>query len=486
MRKLLMLLALLLMGSRMQVQAQKVLYSDYTSFDFRNSIFSVVGKVDGTLYAFHSYNNEYFLEAYDNGMNRIATVVLDFFPTKIMKVKFYPLEKQIIVLYESMKGTKISQYAALLDEKGRLLKSPLKVGEVKTGFWGSANHNYFSSVISADKKQLVIYGAEAKGKKLEVTNFWIDIQQMKIARRNKVVYKAGDIVTHGDALLTNEGVFYLPVYTQVGSRDFSDEYQLLAMKQGENTYATIKLPLNEAYMEYPYQKLDNINNKIYIGSFYSLRKNGNNEGVLYAVYDINTGAFQSNKLISFDDRLRSATGSRNKQRALNDFKINHLIVKNDGGFAIAAEESYVNLRTNYTPGWGFYSFYYTPMVSQSVREFYFNDILVLSYNQNGETEWSTFVRKEQYSQEDGGLFSSYAMLNSGGGLAFLFNDFNARRSRIQLAAVEATGQVTTNFLDAGSDDDPDWLPRSGRQVDVNEIVIPCLRKRQICFAKIVL
>jgi hypothetical protein len=38
---------------------------------------------------------------------------------------------------------------------------------------------------------------------------------------------------------------------------------------------------------------------------------------------------------------------------------------------------------------------------------------------------------------------------------------------------------------AGRNDDPDWLPRSGKQVSAREIVIPCLRKRQICFAKVV-
>ena len=100
-------------------------------------------------------------------------------------------------------------------------------------------------------------------------------------------------------------------------------------------------------------------------------------------------------------------------------------------------------------------------------------------------EWQTFVRKNQYSQEDGGLFSSFAFMNTGGTLGFLFNDYNTNRSKIQLASVDGSGKLNMRSLAAGTADDPDWLPRSGKQIAAREVVIPCLRKRQICFAKIV-
>jgi hypothetical protein len=120
-----------------------------------------------------------------------------------------------------------------------------------------------------------------------------------------------------------------------------------------------------------------------------------------------------------------------------------------------------------------------------VREYHYDDILTLSYNGEGVRDWDTFIRKDQLSQEDGGMFSSYALLNSGGTLGFLFNDFNASRSRIQLATVDGEGKVAVHALAAGGREDPDWLPHAGRQVAARELIVPCLRKRQICFAKIV-
>jgi hypothetical protein len=84
------------------------------------------------------------------------------------------------------------------------------------------------------------------------------------------------------------------------------------------------------------------------------------------------------------------------------------------------------------------------------------------------------------------MFSSFAMVNTGGALGFLFNDFNSSRSRVQLASVEDDGKILMQALTTNQgNDDADWMPRQAKQVSAREIIIPCLRKRQICFAKVV-
>jgi hypothetical protein len=182
--------------------------------------------------------------------------------------------------------------------------------------------------------------------------------------------------------------------------------------------------------------------------------------------------------------MRNATGGSSKKRAFNDHQVRQLIVKNDGGFLLISEDYFVTTRNSYSPGFGYYSFYY-PTMGATVREYHYNDIMVLSYNPSGQMEWDTFIRKDQYSQEDGGMFSSYALINTGGAIGFLFNDFNTSRSRVQLATMDASGRTDIHSLAPGDGQDADWLPRSAKQIAAREIIVPCLRKRQICFAKIV-
>jgi hypothetical protein len=244
--------------------------------------------------------------------------------------------------------------------------------------------------------------------------------------------------------------------------------------------------LNGLFSATPFLKVDNAAGRVYISGFYSTKKNGHFDGILYGYYDEATATIQSRRTIAFDDRLREATGDRNRKRAFNAFDVRQLIVKNDGGFVMVSEENFITTRHGYTPGWGYYSFYYSPYLSPSVREYHYDDILALSYDADGNREWHAFVRKSQYSQEDGGIFSSYALVNTGSSLGFLFNDFNRARSNIQLATMDDRGGVSTQAFASEAPGTPDWLPRSAKQISAHELVVPCLRRRQLCFARIVL
>jgi hypothetical protein len=464
-------------------KGQNVLYSPYEDFDFRSGDFSVVGMTGGRLYVYRGSSQGFFLDAYDDSMNKQATVVLDFFPQKIYQTKFIAYSDQIMVLYQALESTKVVQYAALLDASGRLKKGPLKLDEIKTGIFG-ATKNYFSSVVSDDKKQVTVFSANTKGKELTVEAKWID-DQLNIVKRSHGSYRADNDIAHGDAMVANDGTLYMSAYTSVGAKSYADRFWLLSLPQGAAKFTDKELPLDNLYATNAYMKVDNTNNRIYLGGFYSNKKNGSYDGLLYAYYDVAGGTFQNRKAIPFDQEMLNATGQHNTKRAFDNYQVRQLIVKNDGGFVMVSESFYILTRTSYAPGFGYYSAYFSPYMSSTIREYHYDDIMALSYNSEGVRDWSAFIPKDQYSQEDGGLFSSYALLNTGGTLAFMFNDYNSNHSRIQLAALDASGKISMHGFSAEGNDYPDWLPRSGKQVAGRVIVVPCLHKKQICFAKVV-
>lgn len=463
-------------------KAQDVLYSPYENFDFRTGDFSVVGKVGTRTYVYRTGTDGFYLDGYNDKMEREAMVILDFFPKKIYQTRFITYPDKIIVLYQSVEKGMVIQKAALLDEKGRIKGKPITLESAKTGFFGP-NKEYFSSAVSDDKQHILVYTAGEKGDALSFSGKWLN-SNLEITNTVTAGFSADNDLAHGEALLANDGTLYVPAYTPVGARQFADGLWLLSLKPGEKGFTSVELPLNKRFAAGTYMKIDNAKNRIYVGGFYSDKKNGNYDGVLYTYYDINTHTFENRKDINLSGNVRNSTGERNARKAFNDFLVKQLIVRNDGGFVLVAEDFFVTTRNNYSPGYGYYNAYY-PSMTSSVREYNYGDILVMSYDAEGNIEWHTFIRKSQYSQEDGGIFSSYAFMNTGGALGFMFNDFNSNRSRIQLASVDGEGKLSMHSLAAGREDDPDWLPRSGKQTAAKEIVIPCLRKRQICFAKIV-
>ena len=462
--------------------AQDVTYSEYEKFDFHTGEYAVVGMTGGLLYNYHSTSDGPILEAYDDSMNKVAQVLLDFFPEKIYETHFISYPDKIIVLYQALEGNKVVQYAALLDATGRLKNKPIQLGSFKTGIFG-ATKTYFQYAVSDNKKLILIYSADDKGNEIDFDGKWLD-DNLTILKRSHAGFQADNTVQHSDINIDNEGNVYIPAFTPIGSMNYADQFWILKLAPGANKFEPKDMYLATKFAASGYVKVDNINKRVYFGGFYADRKNGSFDGIIYASYDIASDSFLSKKFIPFDRELINAANSRNVKHPFDNYQVQQLIVKNDGGFVLVSEVHYVSSRSSYAPGMGFYSFY-SPYTTTIVHEYHFNDIMALSYDKNGTREWSSFIPKEQYSQEDGGLFSSYALLNSGGTLAFLFNDFNAAQSRIQLATLSAYGKSDIRSFTAEGNDDPDWMPNKGKQVAGRILIVPCLHKKQICFAKVV-
>ncbi|MBS1774235.1 MAG: hypothetical protein JST82_15360 [Bacteroidetes bacterium] len=464
--------------SSLQLRAQEILYSPYEDYDLRSGTYAVIGKVGELNYVYRGSSQGYYLDAYNDSMQKTATVVLDFINGKVYSTKFIAYQDKIVFLYQSVDGARVTLFGVLLDERGRMIKRPVRLGETKLRLFGSLR-DYFGIAVSENRKHIAVYELDDRATKFDASCTWLT-DSMTIAGKAHTSFVAENEIREGDAVIDNDGKLYLPVYTPIGSREYADQVWLLTMSKGDKKFTSHELPLNALYASGIYMKMDTATSRISIGGFYSDKKNGNYEGVLIGYFDIAADAFIAPKYVAFDDDLRAFAGGRKSKRTFDDYKMRHLIIKNDGGFVMIAEDYFVTSR-NYSQGWG-YSFYY-PTMSSTVREYHYGDIMALSYDADGHGQWRSFIRKEQVSQEDDGQFSSYALINTGGSLGFLYNDFNFSRSRIQLATIAGDGKVSINALYAG--DAADWIPRSAKQVASREVIVPCFRKKQICFAKIV-
>jgi hypothetical protein len=477
------LFSLLILCLVLQTKAQSVLYTPYEKFDLRGGDYSVIGKVSGLIYTYRASGGEHFLDAWDDSMERRATVILDFFPEKIYATRFIAYADKMIVLFQSNEHGKIIQQAAILDGAGRLQGRVVRIDEAKTGFFGPSGE-YFFIAVSEDKKQIVVYDASIKGSTLHLEQTLLDDNLQRL-HHTTTSYNGENALTALPGIVDNAGTFYLPVTTSVGSRDYADGIWLLSLPRGNTKLSATELPLNGKYAAGVYMRMDNTLQRIYAGGFFSEKKAGNYEGVLFAQFSADSSHTVTAKQFPFDEGLRMASGERNTRHAFNDYQTRQLIIRNDGGFVLVAEDYYLSVRNGISP-YGYYTGFYSPFVgTQNIREYHYGDVFALSFSSDGRLEWHAFVRKDQYSQEDAGAFSSYAFINTGGALGFLYNDYDYRHSRITLSTISDEGKVFMQPLNAGGGSDPDWMPRSGKQVSAHELMVPCLRRRQICFAKIV-
>jgi hypothetical protein len=463
-------------------QAQTSYYSREQKFSYKNGDFSIVGRSSDWLYTYRASSEGFFLDGFDDSMRLKATIALDFFPKKIYDTKFIVYPDQIIVLYQAIERNHVIQYAAILDSKARLLQKPRVLDSAKVG-WMSSRRQYFSSAVSEDKNKIAVIGIGGKNNTASFKTILID-RDLNIINRRASSARAENDLSLGQILLDNDGVLYMSAYNQSGSRDYINQATILMLPLDRNEFQHVSLPLQGNYLAGVHLKLDNQHKLCYIGGFYSSKKSGNIEGVAYGSFSQSSGEAGIFKLIPADESLRNYTGEKNAKKSLNEFEAKNIIVKNDGGFILIAEKHFITTRNSYYGnGYGYYSSYYGAFASPTIREYNYGDIMALSYSPTGDLEWKNFIRKDQYSQEDGGMFSSYGMLNSGASLVFIYNDFSSRSSTLQLAALDIDGNLQMSKM---NDDGmrADWIPRAGKQTDSREIVIPLLRSNNISFVKV--
>lgn len=107
----------------------------------------------------------------------------------------------------------------------------------------------------------------------------------------------------------------------------------------------------------------------------------------------------------------------------------------------------------------------------------------MSMDSVGKYDWSNVIHKSQYDDESDN-FLSYSLMITGGKLHFLFNELSRRQQLLNDRTITGNGDVNRNPPLHNLDRGYDFMPRYGKQVSASEIIIPCMYRNYICFAKI--
>lgn len=102
-----------------------------------------------------------------------------------------------------------------------------------------------------------------------------------------------------------------------------------------------------------------------------------------------------------------------KGKELAGYLLDYFYVTPDGGALLAGEQYYTNTICNFDWRTG---------IQNCNDYYYYNDILVININPNGNINWTKKVPKAQQSVNDNGFFLSYILVPSQNGFEFIFND----------------------------------------------------------------
>jgi hypothetical protein len=312
-----------------------------------------------------------------------------------------------------------------------------------------------------------------------------------------------------DFLLTNEGDLVFGKFRRNPNNDLISKVMMViktpeAIEFAVNDVDTRGLILDELKL-----KIDNSNKRILLNALYYRQRRGNIEGLYSLLWDKNQNRKLSDSLTVFNDELRSIAKSSeaNRKMAFNDYFIKNIITRRDGGYMVISESLFSSSRGSTFNRWNYMNwgnpwmspldyYYWSPMYSSpwympwnryggnmSSTRYYAENIMVLSFNKEGGLEWSNVINKSQYDDETDNLIS-FQLMNTGGEVHFLFNQLERRTLLLNDQSIVPDGKIIRNPTLKNLDRGYEFMPRFGKQVSATQIIMPCLYRNYLCFAKI--
>lgn len=147
------------------------------------------------------------------------------------------------------------------------------------------------------------------------------------------------------------------------------------------------------------------------------------------------------------DFVREVYGrKKNKEKALKDFHVHSILNRRDGGFLMIAEmDREYQRRTTFNS------------VNRSARnnnnsplrgwtDYYNEDIVMFSIHPDGREHWREVLFKKQFSQDDGGIFSSFYIFKTPSRIKIIYNDEIKNNNTVSEYVLNPLGQYERNSL----------------------------------------
>lgn len=491
----------LMLASRL-VSAQQITYSEPEREDGRRTNFEIIGKLNGNYLIFKNNNTNSAICVYDANMKLVQRVPLSFMPEKYINVDFVAYPDYFYMIYEHQRRSVVHCTAVKIDGMGKQMGEPIELDTTQIGF--AANNKIYTTIVSENKQKIMVFKINSKNpKSFLFTSFLFDAN-LTLLDRHRIylpMEERNELFT--DFLLDNDGELVFGKYLRSGSNDYITRVSLVAKGPTSDSFSIKDIGSGDRILDEIKMKVDNHNQRFILTGFYYKQKRGNIEGLYSVIWDKGSNSRVKETVTIFNDELRvlAKSSDANLKMAFNDFFIKHIITKRDGGYLLVSESLYTTSRGNMFNRWdymsnpafgpGFYSpYYYSPYYNPWNRNygnyatrFHAENILVLSFDHEGNLQWSNVIPKSQFDDETENLISN-DMVNTGGELHFLFNQYERRNMLLNDQSISPEGKITRYPTLKNLDKGYDFMPRYGKQVSSWETIIPCLYRNYLCFAKV--
>lgn len=484
--------------------AQNITYSAVHSESAKDANFEILGKVGANYLVFKNIRDKNIIQVFDKNMVELSNDRLKEIPERVLNVDFVTYPDYVLMVYQYKRNSVLYCEAMKLDANGKMIASVLNIDTTRIGF--QSGNDIYSTIFSEDKKNILIYKLHDKNDRLNVvTKLYNQDLQLQDSTRSVVPFNDRREV-FSPFQITNDGTIFFTKETKPGSRENIGELEVITNKLRSNTFKATAINLQSKFIDGVQIKIDNLNNNFIINSFYYQNKRSASiEGLFSALISKETDSVKS-VFNRFDDSLRSKINSSSQFRyAFDNMFLRNIFVKRDGGYVLVAED-YSTQSLGSNNSWNRWDYLYGNPYSMSnnyyywnnpyyrynrfnnyntarTTRYYYDNILIMSLDSSLKMSWNNVILKKQMDDDDDS-FLSYGTMNAGGEINFLYIEKERNTQIISNQSISTYGKLyrypTLKTRERGYQ----FMPRLSKQVGAKQMIIPCVYRGNLCFAKV--
>jgi hypothetical protein len=496
--------------------AQELFYSPVEPGADNLIKYEAIGRVGTNILIYRELRGQHIVSVFGSDMSLVRKVELSILPKDVLGVEFVNSGSNVVLVYQFMLKGKLFVAATNIDEELKMTVEPklldsLLIEDIN-------EFPLFQLITNPGKNLFMLTYLRQSGEGFTRMSTAMYQQNLQLIEKSDLLVSTPN---GSDKLnqfqLDNEGnlIFLRNVLSEETSSLVRSDILVKPRGIAEVKNATIQF--NKIGIKDLKIAIDNKNSRVIAASIFTGGKKGYAQGIFSLVVDLRTGNVARWHQEFFSDTLRKEIKVKHTpdSRIFDDYFLDAIIPYSNGGFALLLEYrtteggrgAIVDNKSLYrseplpprivyngnNADGNLFSVIRTPYqpfqlpTESSPRSYIRNtggNMLMFSFSGESVLQDIQILRKSQEEYKTSHLIS-YALLNSGSGIRFLYNEKEKPEMSLRSASFIPGERIKRNPAVKGTIPNMRFLPRYATQISANECIIPCIKANYGSFARIV-
>ncbi len=475
-------------------QAQLMDWGNPQKLASRNYYCKFIGFNNGGYYYLRckktDFRNDITIEKYSHGLTLLwSKAINNFRLNEVIQQVVLMQNKLLIISSEENFNTGLTELKTLaLSFDGETGSEYSQLFQVKTSaFYDDDPADRFGIKLNQKKNILVVCYLTQGEKKHAVLNYNIFTESsVGIGSGGYAYANQTNQFFINEILVDNLTIYCLVSYNDI--RKNTEEiylHDLIAFNYNAQTFLRIPILLEGKIQSDLGLCLDTMHHMLKLAGFYSEKKSTSAAGVALYSLPLEEPEHYTVSYMPFPKELISKIiGERasEKTREMEDFVVNRVVPRSDGGLLLIAECFYIEKQPYNTYSSGIQG---VPPQQSLLRNIYnYDEVLLFSLDSNAIMDWWQVITKNQNSINDDGYNLSIATLVKKDMIYVFFNLNYHNSNEIMEYSINSNGKMRNKILFKSTNYYIDFAPRQSRQIATGGMLMAMVKDRKFNLLKL--